>query len=79
MSAVKNMWITRYDGDLVSLSMESETVKPEYMRLKVEERVFPDIPTKTHPKRHTISIKLLSVEDLELIMETIEAYLNREG
>lgn len=79
MSAIKGIWITKHDGDLVSLSMESEIVEPEYRRLKVEERAFPEKPTVKHPKRHTISVKLLSVEDLEFIMETIEAYLNGEG
>jgi hypothetical protein len=79
MSAIKSIWITKHDGGLVSLSMESEIVKPEYMRLKVEERAFPDIPTKRHPKRHTISVKLLSQEDLEMIVEIIEAYLDQEG
>ena len=78
MSAIKGVWITKHDGDLVSLSMESETVTPEYMRLKVEQRAFPDKPTQKNSLRHTISVKLLSVEDLETIVETIEAYLDRE-
>jgi cell division protein FtsL len=76
--AVKKVWITEHDADLVSLSMESEVVEPEYRRLKIEERAFPDKPTVKHPKRHTISVKLLSMEDLELIIKTIEAYLTRD-
>lgn len=76
MSTIKQVWITKHDGDLVSLSMESETVEPYYMKLKIEERIFPDKPTKKYPKRHTINIGLLSNEDLEMIVETINKYLD---
>ncbi len=77
MSAIKKAWITKHDGDLVSLSFESETVEPEYMRLKVEQRAFPDKPTIKHPLRHTVSVKLLSLGDLEMIVETIEEHLSK--
>lgn len=77
MSAIKKAWITKHDGDLVSLSFESETVEPEYMRLKVEQRAFPDKPTIKYPLRHTVSVKLLSLGDLEMIVEAIEEHLSK--
>lgn len=71
MSAIKKVWITRHDGDLVALSCESEIVDPSYMRLKISELL-------TGKGMHTVTLKLLSNEDLEMLVETIEAYLDRE-
>ena len=62
--AIKQVWITEFNDNLVSLCMESKTVEPEQMRLKVEEMDFPDRPTKRNPKRHTCNVGLLSREDL---------------
>jgi hypothetical protein len=77
MNAIKKVWITEYDGDLVSLSFESERVEPEYMRLKFESRVFPDKPTKKSPLRHTGNVKLLSLVDLKMIENAIGEYLDK--
>lgn len=79
MSTLKGVWITPHDAGLVSLSMESEIVYPEYMRIKVSEREFPDNPTKKSPKRHTISVKLLTIDDLKLLKNIIDEYLQVEG
>lgn len=78
MSTIKKVWITKHDGDLVSLCFESEIVTPAFMRLKFEHRTFPDNPSVKNPLRHTGSVKLLSIDDLELIAETIQAYLDRD-
>lgn len=81
MSAIEKVWVTEYDGGLVSLSMESKIVEPGYMRLKIEQRAFPNKPTKKYPLRHTINVKLLSLADLEMLEEAIGKYLDtyREG
>lgn len=79
MSAIKKVWVTKQESGLVSLSLESITPIPEHMRLKVKELAFPEKPTKEHPKRHTITISLLDIEDLELIQDTINAYLYDRG
>lgn len=75
---IKQVWITEFNDNLVSLCMESKTVEPEHMRLKVEEMDFPDIPTKRNPKRHTCNVGLLSKEDLEMLRVEITKYLNGE-
>lgn len=74
--AIKQVWITEFSDDLVSLCMESKIVEPEHMRLKFEEMEFPDKPTKRNPKRHTCNIGLLSREDLELLRVEITKYLD---
>lgn len=76
--AIKQVWITRFNDNLVSISMESAVVDPEFMRLKVEEQDFPDKPTKRNPKRHTCIVGLLSREDLEMLRGKITEYLNGE-
>lgn len=73
--ALKRAWITPQEGNLVSLSFESETVIPEYMRVKVKEVVFPVNPTKEKPLRHTICLKLFTLQDLITLRETIDDYV----
>lgn len=73
--ALKHVWITEHTRDLVSLSMESEIVDPEYMRIKVSEQVFPEKPTKKSPKRHTVCLKLFTEADLCYLRDVIDDYL----
>lgn len=74
MSSIKNVWIDKHDGGMIEISLQSEHIQPKGMRLKAVE-VKSGEPTYLHK----IKIGLLSVRDLELIMETIEAYLDGEG
>lgn len=78
MSAIKHAWITHHEGDLVSLSMESETVEPEHMRIKVSEQAFPEKPTKKNPKRHTVCLKLFTLEDLIKLRDVLDDYIYME-
>lgn len=73
MSVIKKVWITKHDGGLVELSLQSEHVAIKGMRIKAVEKKS-GLPTSLHK----IEIGLLSDEDLEMIVETIEAYLDRE-
>jgi hypothetical protein len=73
---IKQVWITEMTERLVSMSMESATVEPEHMRLKVDDRDFPDKPTKRNPKRHVCVVGLLTREDLEMLRVEITRYLN---
>jgi hypothetical protein len=79
MSAIKKVWVTKQGKGMVSISFESTYALPEYMRLKIKELSFPDKPTKKFPKRHTICLKLLDMDDLELIIETLSAYVDTGG
>ena len=38
--------------------------------------LFPDHPTPEHPLRHTLCIGLLSDDDLIMIVDSINAYLD---
>jgi hypothetical protein len=76
MNNIKKVWVTEQGSGLVSISFESKIVSPVHMRLKVTELSFPDKPTKKFPKRHTIALKLLDMDDVELIVETLSAYID---
>lgn len=78
MSQLKKVWLTKHSRHLSSLSLESEIVKPEYMKIKVYEQTFPDKPTVEHPERHTICLKLFDEEDLHMIVTAIEMYLSKD-
>lgn len=67
MSAIKKVWITKHDGGLVEISLQSETVEPKGIRINIGERFGKDM--------HKVIIGLLSIEDLELIQDAINAYL----
>lgn len=73
--ALKRAWVTPHEGDLVSLSFESEIVTPEYMRIKVSEQAFPDKPTKEKPKRHTVCLKLFTMGDLIKLRDVLDDYI----
>ena len=85
MSGLKNAWLTKHDGELASLSLESKAIEPKYMRIKAEENIFPKKQQSQEavgkPQRHVICIKLLSLDDLEMLEATIGEYLDnyREG
>jgi len=69
MSTIKKAWITKHDGGMVELSLQSEHVAIKGMRLKVLE-VKSGEPTSLHK----VVIGLLSVDDLDLIADAIEEY-----
>jgi hypothetical protein len=74
MNTLKKVWIDKHDGGMVEISLQSEHIQPKRMRVKVTERV-----AGKPESLHKIEIGLLSTGDLELIMETIETYLDGEG
>jgi hypothetical protein len=73
MSAIKKVWIDKHDGGMIEISLQSEHIQPKGMRLKAVE-VKSGEPTSLHK----IKIGLLSVKDLEMLVEVIEEYLDRE-
>ena len=78
MGAIKQVWITEHDSDLVALSIESENVKDKWMRVKVYEAEFPEVPSIRHPLRHTINLSLFSEDDLKKILLAICKHLKYE-
>lgn len=75
MNAIKQVWIVDHDANLVALSIESDNVKEKHMRVKAYEVEFPEVPSVRHPLRHTVSISLLSEDDLKKILVAICKYL----
>lgn len=75
MGLIKKVWITDQESNLVSLSIESANAVERHMRVKSFELVFPEVPSKNNPIRHTIALSLLDEEDLKKIMNTIAKYL----
>jgi hypothetical protein len=75
MGAIKKVWVTDHDANLVALSIESEHVIEKHMRVKVYEAEFPEVPSVRNPLRHTISISLLDDDDLEKILKAICKHL----
>ena len=78
MSAIKQVWVTDHDSRLVALSIESEHVQEKHMRVKAYELEFPEVPSKNNPLRHTVSISLLSEDDLKMILVAIAKHLKFE-
>ena len=74
MSTLKKAWITPWERGLVSLSLESLETDPEYRRLDVENRLFPS-PKDPSLRRFTTILRILTVEDLQMIRDAIDAYL----
>ena len=77
MKNLKKAWITPHgSADLVTLSLESEHVFPEYRRVNASEMIYPDVPTAEHPQKHTTTILCLSHADLLTIREAIDKHLD---
>lgn len=75
MGAIKKVWITDHDAELVALSIESANVKDKHMRVKIFEAAFPEVPSKRNPLRHVVHVSLLDEEDLKQILIGICKYL----
>jgi hypothetical protein len=75
MGAIKDVWITDHDSDLVALSIESEYVREKYLRVKIYEMEFPEVPSVRHPLRHVVHVSLLSEDDLKKVLVAICKYL----
>lgn len=75
MGAIKNVWVTDHDSDLVALSIESVNAVEKHMRVKTYEVAFPEVPSKNNPLRHVIHISLLDEEDLQKILIAICKHL----
>jgi len=75
MNKIKKVWVTESLSPFFTLSMESENAEDEVFRIKMDELVFPDIPTPTHPLRHTVRIGTLTEDDLIKVRQAIDRYL----
>lgn len=75
MGLIKKVWVTDQESGLVSLSIESIHVTEKHMRVKSYEHVFPEVPSKNNPLRHTVVLSLFDEEDLKKIMIAIGKHL----
>jgi len=76
MRSLKSAWLTPlHDEPLYILSLESVNPEPEHMRLKARDLVFPVEPTKKNPRRHTVILSLLDVEDIRLLRDVLDRSL----
>ncbi len=75
MGAIKKVWVTNHDSDLVSLSLESENADQKFLRIRAHEFELPEVPSVRHPLRHVISVSLLNEEDLKKVLLAICKYL----
>jgi hypothetical protein len=73
MSILRKAWITKNEGDSVSLSLQSSNVKKEHLRIKAVEK------TAGEPvSLHKIEIDFLSIRDVQKIQKAIEGYLQEQ-
>jgi hypothetical protein len=77
MNALKKAWITACatTDRLLTLSLESAEVDPEYRRLGTSGMVFPD--RETGGPRHVTTLWNLTEADLILLHQTVGAFLAR--
>ena len=75
MGAIKNVWVTDHESNLVALSIESKNAIEKHMRVKIFEVAFPEVPSKRNPLRHVVHVSLLDEEDLKQILIGICKYL----
>lgn len=73
MDSIKKAWVRECDGGLVELSLISQTVEPKGMRIKATEKMLGE-PTSMHK----VVIGLLSIDDLNTIIEAIENYMEEK-
>lgn len=79
MKVLKKVWLTQCESDLFKLTLQSERVKHDYHRIRVKESLFPSVPTKENPLKHTVQIGLLDSEALLDMADAIYAYFNVEA
>lgn len=72
---IKSAWVTDQTNGYVTLSIESKTVHPEFMRVHVREIVFPEKPKKK--QRHTVILSSLGDDDLRKIRDACDKFLQR--
>jgi len=76
MDNVKKSWITHHDR-LYMLSVESanpDVCSPN--RVSIDEIRFPNEPSEQHPKRHVVTLGLLSENDLVELHNTLADAIN---
>jgi tetrahydromethanopterin S-methyltransferase subunit A len=76
---LKKAWITAHVAGMSVLSLESQTVEPEYAQLSVDTRLFPDRPSVKHSQRHVCTVRLLDEDDLRMIRDAISAFLEQSS
>lgn len=76
---LKKAWLTEAGGELFSLSLESQDPEREHMRVHARDLLFPILPTKDKPLRHTTVIGLFDFEDLRKLRNAINDLLGQYG
>lgn len=79
MMSLKSAWLTAWPtSDLFTLSLESKMPENENLRIRVRDLEFPGKPTKKNPLRHTIVIGVMDLDDLRLLRDVIDRFLEAE-
>ncbi len=74
-SMLKKVWFTGSASDLVALSIESADPTVEHHRVTGRNLLYPHVPTAHYPLRHVLVVEMLGVEDLVMIRDAINEYL----
>jgi hypothetical protein len=77
--SLKKAWITKVTDRIASLTLESNNPDEVCNRIYFNEMLFPNNPSDQHPLRHTINLGMFNLEELEIIKNTIEDYLENNG
>lgn len=76
INAIKKSWISSSNDRLYNLSIESIDPYGPPHKLTTHELDFPQEPTEEHPKRHVVTLGLLSENDLVELHNTLAEAIN---
>lgn len=73
MSYLKKAWLTE-QGNLFSITLESNQPETDYTRIKTRVISFPEHPTPEHPLRHSVILSLFTQEDINKLGQVLDQY-----
>jgi hypothetical protein len=71
MFMLKKAWLTPAGGSLFGLSLESLDPEDPIRRVRVDQHLFPNVPTESHPLKHVTVVNCLDRDDLRAIRDAI--------
>lgn len=73
--ALKMVWLVKKSERFEHYSISFESKEPRHVKLSAHELTFPENPTITRPLRHTISLGIFNIEDIEYIHKELGTFL----
>lgn len=73
MKKLQSCWVTQFTSNTFTLTFKSFNADTDN-RIYIKENTFPENPTEINPLKHTISINMLTQDDIDMLANLLDKW-----